>query len=325
MKILLFIVISFVPAYVLSQNEGCVVYTKKKGNEAPIELTKEQTFIKEYFPYKNLADWELGMKFLVKERKGYSDDNINWIEVYLNSVYEKNVKCPKGKCLRTYVDFYFKSNELYYTAELFDSKDEIRNNKTYVIQYETIRKKGEKYTLDFVYVGDFNKARELLIGKTLYIMSKAWLSDNEPFVNVMKKSKKFIPIQISDIGVNVGDFPIKVIFTTPDNEEYYVNIQLSGINSKKNKSADLIGYLFEDIFQFDDPRISYPNISDEVWDYVINGIPKIGMTKTECTLAIGEPDKVNTSMGADDYQEQWVYGQNRYIYFENDKLSYIQF
>ncbi len=51
---------------------------------------------------------------------------------------------------------------------------------------------------------------------------------------------------------------------------------------------------------------------------------KIGMTKLQCTLAWGEPRKINRSKTAAGTTEQWVYYDDRYLYFDGNVLTEIQ-
>lgn len=49
-----------------------------------------------------------------------------------------------------------------------------------------------------------------------------------------------------------------------------------------------------------------------------------GMSKNMCEYAWGKPSSINTSTGSYGVHEQWVYGDNSYLYFENGKLTDIQ-
>lgn len=57
---------------------------------------------------------------------------------------------------------------------------------------------------------------------------------------------------------------------------------------------------------------------------ISQGKVKIGMTREMCRQAWGEPDDINTTTGSFGKYEQWVYGYNSYLYFENGKLTTIQ-
>ncbi|MFZ6747444.1 hypothetical protein [Undibacterium sp. Ren11W] len=54
--------------------------------------------------------------------------------------------------------------------------------------------------------------------------------------------------------------------------------------------------------------------------------PRIGMSsKAVLNTGWGEPRKINTTITASGSKEQWVYGDNSYLYFTNGKLTAIQY
>lgn len=48
-----------------------------------------------------------------------------------------------------------------------------------------------------------------------------------------------------------------------------------------------------------------------------------GFSKEMCKAALGEPDYINTTQNMFTTLEQWVYGVNLYLYFQKEKLQYI--
>ncbi len=56
---------------------------------------------------------------------------------------------------------------------------------------------------------------------------------------------------------------------------------------------------------------------------ILNGMVRIGMTKSMCRESWGEPYDINKSTGSWGSHEQWVYGSS-YLYFEGNKLTAIQ-
>ena len=57
---------------------------------------------------------------------------------------------------------------------------------------------------------------------------------------------------------------------------------------------------------------------------IADGTVKLGMTCKMCIYAWGEPDDKNITIGSFGTHEQWVYGDDSYLYFENGKLTGIQ-
>lgn len=57
---------------------------------------------------------------------------------------------------------------------------------------------------------------------------------------------------------------------------------------------------------------------------IIEGNVKLGMTREMCRESWGSPSDINTTVGSYGKHEQWVYN-NSYLYFENGKLTDIQY
>ncbi len=57
---------------------------------------------------------------------------------------------------------------------------------------------------------------------------------------------------------------------------------------------------------------------------ILAGTVRIGMSKAMCKEAWGEPIRINTTTNKYGRSEQWVYGSDSYLYFENGKLTAIQ-
>ena len=57
---------------------------------------------------------------------------------------------------------------------------------------------------------------------------------------------------------------------------------------------------------------------------ILNGIVKLGWSKDMCREAWGNPKDINKTIGSYGVHEQWVYGGDNYLYFENGILTTIQ-
>jgi len=62
----------------------------------------------------------------------------------------------------------------------------------------------------------------------------------------------------------------------------------------------------------------------EIADLILRKNVKLGFTTEMCILSWGYPDKINKTTGSYGVHEQWVYGNGRYLYFENGILTTIQ-
>jgi hypothetical protein len=50
----------------------------------------------------------------------------------------------------------------------------------------------------------------------------------------------------------------------------------------------------------------------------------IGITREMAIISLGNPIDINKTVGSWGVHEQWVYNNNMYLYFENDKLTSYQ-
>jgi len=302
----------------------------KPSKITPESNSDRSEFVKQ-FPFLNIVDWKPGMKFMTEPLRDLtfsayskiglspyksnsynshlSQSDFQWKIFIYKGLEQRDVNCPRGICQRTYLVFECDSEK--YEFE-FIGGDTTELRKTEV--FNSIDK--------LVYLDEVDKVKELLVGKILYIMTQGWMRDNENGEGrIIFSNPKFIAVTVTSIGLGNQDGPSKVVFKQNGNEnEAYLNIRLSGIN----KASGVFGEDFDQVFKFTDPKLKYPNITKDIWNYIQNGKVKIGMTKQECELSWGKPKNINKTTIASGNSEQWVYGSSSYLYFENHLLKAIQ-
>ena len=57
---------------------------------------------------------------------------------------------------------------------------------------------------------------------------------------------------------------------------------------------------------------------------IMQSIVQIGWSKQMCIESWGEPSDINKTITSGSVHEQWVYGNNQYLYFDDGKLTAIQ-
>lgn len=156
-------------------------------------------------------------------------------------------------------------------------------------------------------VDDIETARFVLIGV------KIWGTRETRF--------PYTPLTI--IGVGIGNSTKRqheILVVDNQGQKHSIMANLSLTNALTLEDED---HLFIDYYKFSDPEKAFPKIPKSDWNLIRQGRIRIGMSKDACTLSLGEPDDINTSRGSWGVHEQWVY-PNKYVYFENGKLSAIQ-
>lgn len=144
-----------------------------------------------------------------------------------------------------------------------------------------------------------NKANELLVGKTLYTQTAAWLDSasnraGRPNPQPAREGTfKYYPVTVTRV---VNDYDNKyLVFFKPQNQDgecCFVNIELTG------KEANLFRY-----FTSKNPQNRFPDISQERWEQIMAQNVKQGFTSDEVRTAYGSPDETHT----ENENETWVY------------------
>lgn len=84
-----------------------------------------------------------------------------------------------------------------------------------------------------VYLQDVNKAKELLIGKTLYTRTTIAKTDDANSYSGYRKVNiaKGEPVKITTIDVGNKSFPVKITFIDRKGVSYYIDVAMSRTNS----------------------------------------------------------------------------------------------
>lgn len=325
MKQLLSFLIALSTSGAVAQNPYVVEPKRNDAHKIDKTVTAEEQFVADNFEFIHMADWKEGMRFMVQQRHSTDPDNpaiaskLN-LKPYkkksgspilqkdfefkiftVSGLEERQVSCPRGKCIRTYVILECGGEK--YEYEYLGSINEMRKSDVFT----SIDK--------LIYLDEIDKAKELLIGKRLYIL------DNVHY-KTFSNHPRFIPVTISNVGIGTTSLlggPIKIVYSIDSGKEHSTEIKLSGTNSSSQK-----GSRFSEMFSFEDPRTKYPDISNEIWELIQDRKVRVGMTELECELSWGRPEKINSTISDSGKQQQWVYSTSSYLYFEGGRLTTIQ-
>jgi hypothetical protein len=286
-------------------------------------------FVKQ-FPFLKMVDWFPGMRFMVEPAgdnpvtshsqiplsplhslNSYTrqilQKDFEWKIFTFRRLEQRDVGCPKGTCQRTYL--IFECDSSLFEFEFAGDTTELRQ-ATVFNQIDHL-----------VYLDEVDKCKELLLGKTIYVLTGIWLREFEPGRSGYDYNQpKYVPVRVTKVGLGNPDAPVRIVFKADGVEEAFLDTRLSGVN----QGSAALGINFDDAFSTIDPRLMYPKISKATWKLISSGDVKIGMTGQECLLSWGQPTDVNETTVRKGTYEQWVYGESTYLYFMNGRLTSIQ-
>ena len=154
-----------------------------------------------------------------------------------------------------------------------------------------------------------DEAARRMAGKTYYILQQRRLNDaGRDTVGL-----RYSPVTVTDVRRGDAYYPLRVTFTAEDGSTGSLMMTIgSGATSTRN---------FDTLFAFDNPRLRYPQISDENWQIIKESKVALGMTPLECRLALGSPNDWTQRPSTAGIVERWTYEDGVYLVFLDGVLT----
>lgn len=154
-------------------------------------------------------------------------------------------------------------------------------------------------------------ADSLMRGHTYYITTPLWYDADGRAVEGLRH----VPVTVDSVIPGTERYPLRVAFTPPhslgDKQRYILMTYGTASSATRN---------FDRLFSFNDPRKSYPRITDKIWDNIIHSRVEEGMTRDECRLALGAPASIDRGATRGFQMERWSYDNGVYLLFEDGIL-----
>jgi len=217
-----------------------------ESNSGLTEEAEPTDFMGKNFRYYSMCDWKEGMRFMVIPEKydllvnTFRDAETNkevssgWLR-HLIMVYKGHEDMPNG---RVHVNFSCEDNNKNYYYEL--------PNGTFDDYCY-----GKMGVPTLAYLGDVDKARELLLDQTLLTRTRSYRVDTEYDGDGYKDVTvdKNMVVVVKSIGVGTRSFPVKIIVEDQNGNQFYQNVAMSKTNSGLRDDEFTTGnekYLFQD-------------------------------------------------------------------------------
>lgn len=198
-----------------------------EAEEGEEEDDEAQDFIGKNFKYRSMCNWTDGMRFMV-----IPDKRDLIMTTFVDSATNKEVGC--GKLRHKVLDY--KGHDVGddgYERLIFRCEDDDK-----VYYYELPRGGFEAYCYgkqgvpSLAYLGDVDRARELLMGATLYTRAATYRIDTDAEGDGYEEVT--IPLNeevtVASIGVGTRAFPVKIIVEDKNGKQFYQTVAMSKIN-----------------------------------------------------------------------------------------------
>lgn len=178
------------------------------------------------------------------------------------------------------------------------------------IPYSKFIKRREPLTIPFtVEKALIDSISARLSGRVLYVLPQRRINS----LGNDTTGIRYIPVEIRDVSYGDAYYPLKVSFREPDGTVSALMMTFGdGPSATRN---------FPTLFAFEDPRKSYPQVSDENWKLITESKVRLGMTPLECRLALGAPNDWQQRPSNAGIIERWGYENGIYLVFVDGVLT----
>ena len=254
-KILLIAGMALAMTTVMAQDNPYIVKTKgvkKEKTEAHQHSTDEAEptdFMGKNFRYYSMCDWKEGMRFMVVPDKydllvNTFHDAVTKKEVG-NGTLRHRIMVYQGYSMlsngRVHINFTCEDDgKSYYYEQPFGTFEEYCYTKSGVPT--------------LAYLGDVDKARELLMNQPLLTRTQKFRVDTQYDGDGYREITvdKNMLVTVKAIGVGTRAFPVKIIVEDENGHQFYQNVAMSRTNSglREDGFYDVSQYSFAGSFEF---------------------------------------------------------------------------
>ena len=148
----------------------------------------------------------------------------------------------------------------------------------------------------------------LLKGRKVWTLSQLWYDR----AGNKLRGRKFVPVTIDSVVPGTMVFPLRIDVTDSAGQKamFYMNVSNAGIESRT----------FRNLFSLSDPHDKYPTIDPEEWELIKDGKVRLGMTKDECKLSLGNPSDVDSVHDWNSTIDFWQYSNGTFLRFSDGLL-----
>lgn len=275
-RVFLFLVTALAIQLAMAQDNPYIVKTKgvkrqthqvdKSNIDARlVQTTESMDFMGRNFRYYSMCEWKEGMRFMVIPEK---------YDMLVNTFHDAATGHEESSGLLRHKVMVFMGHEDLPNGRVhvnFTCED---NNKQYY--YELPIGSFEDYCYrklgvpTLAYLGDVDKARELLLNQVLLTRAQSYRVDTEYDGDGYREVSvdKNIPVIVKAIGVGTRAFPVKIIVEDEHGNQFYQNVAMSKTNSGLREDEFVLEkekFLFQGSFDYSGANMA---VSANVKDYL---------------------------------------------------------
>lgn len=241
---------------------------------------------------------------------------------------EGNEYYSAGSVYRRLVGSYFdvidviphpsQSESSLYSDDYFLKLVEVQSSDTLYKSYSG----NSQSSFPFVVVGYFEK-RESEIKGEKYVLSSTYYTERESrysAIRVMKNDRE----SAQPLTFNTGEIWEVVGLTIDEDNDFRLSYLLKNDRDNRIAIPEFVMIDNPQIYSVDWANTIKNEIGEDIFNQILTRDVQIGWPKSLVLLAVGNPRTINDTVSSNIVYEQYVYGDDRYLYFENEMLRSYQ-
>ncbi len=201
-----------------------------------------------------------------------------------------------------------KQNELLYGSKYFLKLEEKESKDIVYFEYDS----RFEHTFPFIVVAFFEKHKSLVVGKEFVFADSILRTSTDITTGKVITTKTGQKWKCTDLTVEEKFYTLSLIIENPVGEKTTISFE------------SVFGeFRYGRVYTADEADSYRQKFGPDIFDTILQGNVRLGMTKEMCKLSWGNPKSINETITASGKKEQWVYSDN-YLYFENGVLTTIQ-
>lgn len=331
--------------FAMAQEEYFVTTDVPQKDSASVanDISAEQRFLNQHFPFRSICDWKPGMRFMVipGERDMY-------LNIFFDAQTEKEVATGELKHnILVYQGHTITDRGwIHLNFDVLGSDKKVFHEVRNMSFAEYCQKMAGGGVPSLAYLDDVDIARKVLIGKELYTAHELFYKDDTSTRNGYRDCPVPLDtkVKVTKVGVGNREYSVKIVVEDEKGNNYFQLCTMSHTNCGLNDN-DLIAkneqHLFDKAFSFsqryknaEDRRKADPTkdfsalprtgpTSPTNTKYVnfagaVSGVVSKGETKEIVKLSKGEPDK---SWKNKDGSVTWKYNDGTEITFNKKGIA----
>lgn len=182
--------------------------------------------------------------------------------------------------------------------------------------------RGSDHSFPFVVVGYFEKRQHEVIGKQFVLSS--WAYTDRKYRIGARRTPKTDRLTGEKISIKAGEVWTVVGLTLNADDDYRISYELKNDRGNIIAISEWVVTNSPLIYDIDRANRIINQVGRNTFNQILTRDVQMGWHKSLVEMSVGKPRNINSTTVGNRVSEQYIFGDDLYMYFENDRLTAVQ-